>query len=184
MFSDANGVAEITENPVIAATGHSWGEWSIIVEPTDYVPGTAVRTCENNSEHKEYPVIPVLTDTSVWTEDLRIEPSETENGLIVYISQYGSVSVVIPALNPQYDYSIKYKNSAATITVPQGGIYGVIFADYDSDNRLISVYTDDRYLSKGENFLAPAGFNLSGKVKVMLWKSLQTMNPLCAAADE
>lgn len=80
----------------------------------------------------------------------------------------------------QIDYSIKYENEKAVVTVPQDGTYTVIFASYEGD-RLLSVSAQDIQLVKGENSpISPQNFNASGKIKVMLWDSLMGMKPLCA----
>lgn len=87
---------------------------------------------------------------------------------------------------PQYQYSIKYESQAAVITVPQDGTYTVIFAAYDTDNRLLNVYAEDCPLVKGENRIAPPDFsaNHANTVKVMLWDSLNGIKPLCATAGK
>lgn len=171
----------ITEQTIIPKLNHNWGAWSITVEPTFDVTGKAERICENDNTHKKIVDLPILTDTKVWTEDLKIEPTETEKGSVTYTSQYGNVTIIIPALNPEYDYSIKYENGKAVVTVKQDDTYAVIFAAYDN-GRLLSVSVQDIQLVKGENLsISPQNFNANGKVKVMLWDSLKGMKPLCRA---
>jgi hypothetical protein len=171
----------ITEQTIIPKLNHNWGAWSITTEPTFDVTGKAARICENDNTHKEIVDLPILTDTKIWTEGLKIEPTETEKGAVTYTSQYGNVTIIIPALNPEYDYVIKYENEKAIVTVPKDDTYTVIFASYDN-GRLLSVNAQDIQLVKGENPpISPQNFNANGKVKVMLWDSLKGMKPLCAA---
>lgn len=174
----------ITEQTIIPKLNHSWGAWSITTEPTFDVTGKAEHICKNDNTHKEIVNLPILTDTTVWTEDLKIEPAETENGSVTYTSQYGNVTVIIPALNPQYDFSIKYENGKAIVTAKQDGTYTLIFASY-SDGRLLSVSVQDTELAKGENepIEPEQSFNKNGKVRVMLWDSLIGMKPLCSADE-
>lgn len=171
----------ITEQTIIPKLNHNWSAWSITTEPTFDVTGKAERICGNDNTHKEIVDLPILTDTKVWTEDLKIEPTETEKGSVTYTSQYGNVTIIIPALNPEYDYIIKYENGKAVVTVPKDNTYTVIFASYDN-GRLLSVNAQDIPLVKGENSpISLQNFNANGKVKVMLWDSLKGMKPLCAA---
>lgn len=171
----------ITAQTIIPKLNHDWGAWSITTEPTFVVTGKAERICGNDNTHKEIVDLPILTDTNVWMEDLKIEPTETEKGSVTYTSQYGNVTIIIPALNPEYDYSIKYENGKAVVTVKQDDTYAVIFAAYDN-GRLLSVSVQDIQLVKGENLpISPQNFNANGKVKVMLWDSLKGMKPLCRA---
>lgn len=174
----------ITEQTIIPKLNHSWGAWSITTEPTFDVTGKAEHICKNDNTHKEIVNLPILTDTTVWAEDLKIEPAETENGSVTYTSQYGNVTVIIPALNPQYDFSIKYENGKAIVTAKQDGTYTLIFASY-SDGRLLSLSVQDTELAKGENepIEPEQSFNKNGKVRVMLWDSLIGMKPLCSADE-
>ncbi len=169
----------------IPALGHThdWGDWSITTEPTFTESGIAERVCKENSGHKDTFTLPILTDTTVWTEGLKIEPTETENGSVTYTSSYGNVQIIIPALKTDYDYSIKYENGKAVVTVPQDGTYTVIFAAYDND-RLLSVNAQDIQLVKGENPpVSPQNFNANdaNTVKIMLWDSLMGMKPFVEA---
>lgn len=123
--------------------------------------------------------MPVLTDETVWTAGTRIEPTETARGLQVYTSIYGVVVVILPEIVREYDYSIRYEDEKAVITVPRDGTYTIIFAAYDTDNRLLSVNVQDIQLVKGENPpISPKSFNAGDKVKIMLWDSLTGMKPL------
>ncbi len=45
---------------VDAATGHKWGEWEVVKEPTVYEEGTEQRKCKNDSSHVQTRTIPRL----------------------------------------------------------------------------------------------------------------------------
>ncbi len=171
----------ITEQTIIPKLHHRWGAWMITTEPTFIMTGKAEHICENDNTHKDTIDLPILTDTTVWTEDLKIEPTETENGSVTYTSQYGNVTIIILAPNPKYDYNITYENEKAVITVPQDGLYTVIFAAYDN-GKLLAIHAQNIQFVKGENpAVSPQNFNTNSKVKVMLWDSLKEMKPLCEA---
>ena len=97
----------ITEQTIIPKLNHDWGEWNITKEPTFVITGKAERICKNDSTHKEIVTLPHLTDTNVWEENLKVEPTETEQGLAIYTSEYGNVQIIIPALQEKtYPYKI------------------------------------------------------------------------------
>ncbi|MDY3972369.1 MAG: DUF6273 domain-containing protein [Clostridia bacterium] len=168
---------------VLPATGHThdWGAWSITTEPTETETGIATRVCKTNSDHKESVTLPVLTNTTVWTAGTRVEPTETTDGSQTYTSEYGTVTVVLPALK----YSIEYKDGKAVVTVPETGTHAVIFAAYGADGKLLSVEAQTVTLEKGSTPVSPLTFTATGaaKVKVMLWDNLNNMKPLCTADE-
>lgn len=91
-------------------------------------------------------------------------------------------SVVVP-VTPTAKYSIAYKSDGAVVTTPKDGECTVIFAAYDKDGVLTSMASVTQNFTAGENppVLAPNTFTADDKVKVMLWKSLETIKPLCIA---
>lgn len=96
MFSDTAGTTEISEIPTLTALGHSWGSWYITSEPTLTATGEAERVCKNNGEHTEEAVLPVLTNTDVWTAG-KLKPATCEkSGSLTYNSIYGNVTITIP----------------------------------------------------------------------------------------
>lgn len=99
--------------------GHSWGKWTITVEPTLMTTGTAERICERNSEHKETITIPVLTNTTVWTAGTKVEPTENTDGSQEYTSEYGTVTITIPATgdNRKEDSEVVIKDGTPNVTV-------------------------------------------------------------------
>ena len=86
-----------TVTETISATGHDWGAWTITNKPTATEDGTAERICANNSAHKDTATLPKLTDTSVWTQGARIEPTCENTGSQEYTSTYGTVTETISA---------------------------------------------------------------------------------------
>ena len=73
------------------ATGHTeYGDWTLVDEPTLTTTGSATRTC--SCGHVDEVVVPVLTDTTVWTAVVT-EPTHTEAGYTTYKSVYGELVV-------------------------------------------------------------------------------------------
>ena len=98
---------------------HTWGAWDIKTEPSLTTTGTAERVCARNNEHKDIFTLPVLTDTTVWTEGTKVEPTETEDGSQEYTSNYGAVTITIPATGqPQEAESeVIIKDGTPNVTV-------------------------------------------------------------------
>ena len=122
MFSDENGTVEITDVPAIEAKGHKYGKWEITTVPTLEAKGEAVRVCQNDETHKDIKELPVLTDTDVWTLGERKDPTETETGSQQYTSEFGTVTVIIPATGHIHKL-IHHGGTAATCTEPGTGEY-------------------------------------------------------------
>ena len=70
---------------------HVYGEWTITANPTDSEVGSATRKCTGDNNlgcgHVQTAVVPVLTDTSVWTVS-EIDGDDAEHA---YTSVYGSI---------------------------------------------------------------------------------------------
>lgn len=178
-FSDENGETETTlENTVINAKGHTWGAWTITTAPTFTTTGTAERVCVNNPNHTESVELPVLTDTTFWEEGDYTAPTETTDGSQVYTSEYGSVTVVLPATGPG-SFSVRYEDGKAVVTASKAGTCAVLFAAYDADGRLTSLLFRTVSVEEGETTVTPENFTANGTVKVMLWERLSSMKPLC-----
>ena len=43
----------LTEQQIVKALGHDWGEWTLTTEPTDNEMGIETRSCKHDSQHKE-----------------------------------------------------------------------------------------------------------------------------------
>ncbi len=94
------GTSALVEKTEIDATGHNFGSWAIVANPTLTEKGTAERVCSRDKEHKETKELPALSDTTVWTKDDKqhVEPTDGETGKDVYVSEYGEVEVILPKL--------------------------------------------------------------------------------------
>lgn len=201
MFSDANGTTEITEILITEAIGHSYGAWSITIEPTISTTGKAERICLDNNTHKDTVNLPVLTDTTVWEEGLKIEPTETENGSVTYTSQYGNVQIIIPAFRDETfpyeitglvlrdsdilpensDFVVKY--TITQIAERNTSEYDKFFvAAYDTDGKLICVSSKNVKMSVGQiihlGYLIEPNGKKVGSVKAFAWDGFNSMKPL------
>ena len=91
-----------TRTAVGSATGHDWSTWTITKQPTQTGTGTAERVCQNDNSHKDTATLPVLTDTNVWTQGERVEPTCTADGSQVYTSEYGTVTETLQKLGHSF----------------------------------------------------------------------------------
>lgn len=161
-----------------------WGDWEIKDAPTDYEPGWARRVCKTNANHTESAFLPVLTDTTVWTYEEIKAPTQDTDGEGKYTSAYGEIKITLPATGVD-KFSIRYEGGNAIVTAPTAGTYAVLFAAYNADGRLTSLSVQPVTVEKGETTVAPKdNFTASGTVKVMLWESMLSMKPLCAADEQ
>ena len=75
-------------------TGHSYGEWTFVVEPTETTAGTVAKVCPKCNDRQEVEVA-ALTDASVWTVT-EVLPTCQKAGSRTYVSEYGTVVVELP----------------------------------------------------------------------------------------
>ncbi len=136
---------------------------SIFSVSEDSITGVSLGTAKLTAENKEMGVSAEFLVTVT-------EPAQNPE------------SVVVP-VTPKTEYSIAYKPDGTVVTAPEGGTYAVIFAAYDGNDVLTSMASVSQNFTAGENppVSAPDTFKANDKVKVMLWKSLETMEPLCIA---
>ncbi len=79
---------------------YTGANWTLTTEPTETATGIATRPCECG--HVDEVIVPVLTDTTVWT--VTTTPADHNNdGSNVYTSVYGTVTVVIPKGEHNYE---------------------------------------------------------------------------------
>lgn len=102
IFADGNGETELGEIPIIAAIGHKWGKWNVTSPPTETVGGAAERICGNNEEHIDAAPLPALTDVTVWTKIEDTNATCSDEGIRIYISEYGMVEVKLQKLSHDY----------------------------------------------------------------------------------
>lgn len=180
---------------------HNWGEWSITTEPTFDKTGKAERICLDNNTHKDTVNLPVLTDKTVWTEGLKIEPTETENGSVTYTSQYGNVQIIIPAfLGETFPYEIMGLVLRDSDTLPENSDFVVKYsitqiaerntneydkffvAAYDTDGELICVSLKNVRMSVGQilhlGYLIEPNDKKVGSIKAFAWDGFNSMKPL------
>ncbi len=97
----------ITAQTETDALGHSYGAWTITIDPTQTAAGKAKRVCALDSEHQETADVPALSDSS-WIKGERQEPTETEAGYQKYMSdEFGEFTEVLPALNAPPTYGVR-----------------------------------------------------------------------------
>ena len=134
VYTSVYGTVEVPLNQL----GHDYGEWTIVTHPSMDETGSATRECANDPTHPEIVVLPVLSDTSVWTivEEETVAPTEYAGGLTTYNSIYGKVRVAQDALGGKWELSdsglafgaettVIRTNGAGTteernVTLPQG----------------------------------------------------------------
>ena len=75
-------------------TGHSYGEWTFVVEPTETTAGTIAKVCPKCNDRQEVEVA-ALTDASVWSVTEVLSTCQ-KAGSRTYVSEYGTVVVELP----------------------------------------------------------------------------------------
>ena len=75
-------------------TGHSYGEWTFVVEPTETTAGTVAKVCPKCNDRQEVEVA-ALTDASVWSVTEVLSTCQ-KAGSKTYVSEYGTVVVELP----------------------------------------------------------------------------------------
>lgn len=88
--------AYVTVTITLPKLAHTFGDWTITVEPTLEAGGTAKRTCTANDGGEDTVTLPALSDTSVWTEKSSTPATHTTAGSAVYTSAYGEVTITLP----------------------------------------------------------------------------------------
>ena len=81
-------------------TGHSYGEWTFVVEPTETTAGTVAKVCPKCNDRQEVEVA-ALTDASVWSVTEVISTCQ-KAGSKTYVSEYGTVVVELAKLEHVY----------------------------------------------------------------------------------
>lgn len=68
----------------LPATGHDWGEWETVLEPTETEHGTEKRVCKHDTAHIETHDIPVIGHSHRLSHVEAVAPTCTETGTIEY----------------------------------------------------------------------------------------------------
>ena len=101
LFADEAGTHEITEaETVVAATGHAWGEWTRVTDPTCSDVGVEKRVCSNDPDHVEGHEIAIVPDAHKWVKTSEVAPTCTEQGMITYTCEYSPSHVDIQYVDP------------------------------------------------------------------------------------
>lgn len=73
---------------------HTYGDWTITTEPTMDAAGSAIKICEcGHSVEEEVPAL----NNNIWTKDESNKPSHDVAGSVIYSSDYGKVTIYVPA---------------------------------------------------------------------------------------
>lgn len=137
------------EDVVTAATGHEFADiWKITKKPTLTTTGTAERTCTKDSTHKDTKELPVLTDTTVWMKDetRHVEPTDEEEGMDTYLSEYGDVEIVLPKKEHTHSL-VKTEAQDATCTTDGNEAYWTcsgcdkMFSDENGTTKISAIPT-------------------------------------------
>lgn len=106
----------------IGATGHTYGNWTIVTNPTLESIGRATHSCTNDGcTHSETVDIPTLSDTATWTVKNTTQSTCTVAGNTVYTSMYGEVTVTLP-LDKHTEETIPGKAATCTETGLTDGV--------------------------------------------------------------
>lgn len=106
----------------IDATGHTYGNWTIVTNPTLESIGSATHSCTNDGcTHSETVDIPTLSDTATWTVKNTTQSTCTVAGNTVYTSMYGEVTVTLP-LTEHTEETIPGKAATCTETGLTDGV--------------------------------------------------------------
>ena len=108
------GATEHRGDP-IDALGHTYGNWTIVTNPTLESIGRATHSCTNDGcTHSETVDIPTLSDTATWTVKNTTQSTCTVAGNTVYTSMYGEVTVTLPL--DEHTYGELIEEVSATCT--------------------------------------------------------------------
>ena len=113
-FADANAEQEIKEeDTIVKATGHTWGDWVVTVEPTEEQYGIKTRTCEKcGAEQTEavpfdYGLRKVDAKPASCTEEGNIDYWISDESGKIFVDSSGKIEIqeediVIPALGHKW----------------------------------------------------------------------------------
>ena len=95
-------------------TGHSYGEWIFVVEPTETTAGTIAKVCPKCNDRQEVEVA-ALTDASIWSVTEVLSTCQ-KAGSRTYVSEYGTVVVELAKLEHVYGEWTLVTEPTATAT--------------------------------------------------------------------
>ena len=117
---------------------HTYGDWTLTTNPTLDQPGEASRPYTCGCEGSEKVTVPALSDTSVWTATPNPAPTHTTDGATDYVSEYGTVTIVVPKLADAHVFNQqivadKYLATAATCTAKATYYYSCVCGEKGSE---------------------------------------------------
>lgn len=111
-----NSTAEAEVSLTVNALVHDWS-WEITTPPTMDNSGQAIHACPGDTHHAAHSEsgveIPPLSNTNVWAAGHRTEPTEDMEGSQEYRSNYGTVTITIPATGHTHSYGNEWKSDSA-----------------------------------------------------------------------
>lgn len=152
---------------------HWWGDWKISKNPTETETGTLTRKLESNEKITEEKILPVLTDTSVWTLWNTKDPTTESEGYRIYKSDYGKVKVTLPRKPPEC--SIDFIDGKYHFDLVENGTY---YAKFEIGEQSETVDMPNNYGQCTLMIKLPENLSgLTGTLTVTLYDS--EMNQIC-----
>lgn len=113
LFEDGTGTVEITDadSVKIPATGHEWGEWTVVREPGAYEDGEEQRVCAHDPSHIETRAIPCLVGEHL-QGDVNSDGTVDQRD-VVRLMKYltgADITVSVPALDINGDGDVDTKD--------------------------------------------------------------------------
>ena len=126
---------------VIPATGHTWGEWIVDVEPTENVEGSKHRECACGE--RETVAIPALNHTHSYTPEVTTAPTCTEAGVKTFTCECGDTyTEAIPATG-HTEGEVVVENEVAATCTAEGSHDNVVYCvECDAELSRETVTTD------------------------------------------
>ncbi len=134
VFAETKNYKAVTVTDDFKVT-HNWDEWTITEDPSRETEGSAQRDClSRDNTESDVTAVPKLANETVWTKGKYVKPTPEKEGLQVYVSEYGTVTEIIPKLIVQ---SIRIVSEPTNTTVTEGMTLDI------SGLSVEAVYSDD-----------------------------------------
>lgn len=100
----------------------------------------------------------------------------------IRITDFSDIKILAVA-EPETDYAIRYDGKTLAIDCKTGGVYTIVFASYDTSDKMTIVKTLTTEFNAGVNsdVKIPEDVMLKAGDKIFLWENLKTLRPLCKA---
>ena len=160
---------------VAKTEGHTYGAWTITTAPTETEAGAAEHTCPCGDVATA--VVPALSDTTVWTREVTVEPTHLTVGEAVYTSEYGTVTVEL-AKTEGHTYGAWTLITAPTATATGTAEHTCVCGD--TEEGIVPVLTDTTVWTATE--LTAATYNAAGKMSyASVYGTVETVIPKLVA---